>query len=883
MINRKEEAEKFRSILGLDSVSVLNIYGESGIGKTSFIKQLMENDSNKSQMVCGYLDFGHFRTPPENKMIDTLYDLCDQLKIVSNFKPADFMIADYVDSKRSKRIPYSERTTPISDSGIFNTVLDISDIASQFIDLTYLGVGLKAWKITMSTYQKYKPASPEEKERYKYYNSMDDRTLRDSLPNALAADLTNLQGKKHRRIVMFLDNINNSASELEQNNHKWVNKLLERPESGILWVVVTRKPLTDISEGVVSLEISTIPGKQMREYLQEYLGNVSDIDRIVKLSGGSPFYLQRILALIREKGGFVESDWKRLESRERYYIAREYIENLPSDMSDVLFMLAYAIEFDKSLFHILFPERIFERNTEWFHSSTFEHTNERFRVQNSMKDLILKYLAEMNPNIEKECCDRLFDAERQRIMQISYEGVADISNHLNHMCYYARKGGNIRKYFRALTELKRIILSTGNTAIYNNEINYLLDNCETQEDIQLSILLEAALLAYYRADYDKAKLHCNLGRSISIKNQRANMEFQFLAILIDIAHIAPSDSENACQQVINLSDEFLELLERQKTTISYKVYIANKLNVYLRLARAYTTNRNFDMAEEFFQYFFEILSVEKANALSLNDLYARAHEMLGNLYGQMGKHEAEIQIEEKAIDAYNIAEVMQQVWDPEFYLNFGLAYKRLGESCLREGKIEKGLAFIDAALSKYQIVKKNAPDIIDVYCKIGFAYNDAAQYLLKYPEYISKADEYLHSAERTANEAIAILDELNTTTTNGNRQLCSIRCTAASLLGTMMASQNQYKKAEEFFQKALEYGRLYILEAPTHHYSFLGNARIYSAYAEFLSGIHHGQEAEKAAECGMEALVKARNLIDDKNSFQEEFEKLKQFRTDTHS
>ena len=876
MMIRRAEMEPFCQLLDADEVSVVNLYGEAGIGKSSFVKQLMKSDDVKNWMAGGYLDFGRIRTPVEQEMINNLYDLCDQLKGISNFKPDDFHVADYVDSKRSKRIPYTERGESGTGNDLIDTALDISDIASQFIDLTYLGTGLKAWKMLTNIYQKYKPVSEEEKARYQKYEAMDDHTLRDSLPDALASDLSELKGKGRRKIVMILDHVDSHEGEPGHHKHSWLHKLLERKDSGIKWVIVTRKPMTDPIADMEKLEIKAIPDADMRDYLRKQAIACADIDRIITLSGGSPFYLQRILALIQEKKSFTESDWFRLQSRDRSYIAREYVDNLPGELSDILFVLACAESFDRSLFHILFPEKLFERQIQWFRSSTFEHTGGRYRVQSSMKDIILDYLSELNPNIRQECYDKLFAAERQWVRQYSSEAGADLDLHLRNLCHYGKKRGDIRTCFAALSELKGIMLSTGNATLYSNEVEALLAACEQQDEVRLSVLLEAALLAYYWADYPQAVQRCVQGRELARRNRNAAMELQFLAIQMDIAHIAPSDEKDANQQVIDLATAFLTLLEQQRAAIPYRMYLTNQMNVYLRLARAYTTKSNFPEALAYLQDFFKTLTADKVTVLGLYDLYARAHEMMGNLYGQMGKHEEELDMEYRAVDAYNIAEVMQQIWDPEFYLNFGLACKRLGESCLREGKIEEGLAMIDEALTKYQLVKQNAPEMIDTYCKIGFACNDAAQYLLKHENYKKRAEEYLACAENTANEATNFMEKLRGTENVGNRQICSIRCTAARLSGVMLFAQNRNQEAEDAFQKALAYGRQFVQEVPMHPYSYLGNVRTYVNYAEFLAATDRHQEAEKAAECGMEALIMARSYSDDPNAFSKEFDRLKQ-------
>ena len=97
-----------------------------------------------------------------------------------------------------------------------------------------------------------------------------------------------------------------------------------------------------------------------------------------------------------------------------------------------------------------------------------------------------------------------------------------------------------------------------------------------------------------------------------------------------------------------------------------------------------------------------------------------------------------------------------------------------------------------------------------------------------------------------------------------------------SLSGVLLFAQNRHQEAEESFQKALEYGRQFVQAVPTHPYSYLGNARTYVNYAEFLSETCRLQEAGKAAEYGMEALRMARSYSDDANAFQKEFDRLKQ-------
>lgn len=869
MISRDNDVSVFGELLDTKSISIINICGESGIGKSTFVRQLMNDNSFAGRMSGGYIDLGRLRKSSDSEMIDNLYELCDQLKRISSFKPFDFKIADNVDSKRSKRVSYSARESSSEGSGeMMDVALDLSDIASQFIDLTYLGTGLKAWKFFMRTYQKYKPASRSEQDRYNYYDSMDDRTLRESLPEALAADIRNSQAKGCRRIVMFIDNFNSESSELDNNKNDWLNKLIEKSEGKILWVLVSRKPVDSGTNGIRKLELTGIGDEKMREYLRNKVDDPEDLERIIRLCAGSPFYIHRILDLMNEKHGFSESDWNRLESNERIYIAREYLNDLGSDKKELLFMLSYATEFDRNIFHILFPERIFGLNDNWFNSSAFEHTGSIYSVQSSMADIIHGYLRELNPDIESECYGRLFDAERLLVKQMSAAGNPDLQDHLGCMCFYAKKAGNIRKHYNILKELKNLIMSGGNVKIYYDELKYLLDNCGDNNDIKLNVLSEITLLDYYRSDYSNAVKRCGEGRILAEKLNSDLSALEFIAIQMDIAHIAPSDVQNASDQVIKLAMEYISLLEKLRTDISYKAYVTNKINAHLYIAREYTIKENHTKSLEYMNYIFDVLNdPRKVNALELHDLYARAHEIMGNIYGEMGDHESEEEMQSKAVEAYNIAEAVQTKWDPEFYLNFGLAYKRYGESCLRRGDYDEGISAVEAAISKYNLVKSKNPEITDIYCKIGFACNDAAQYLIKHTEYDSETRNFLKCAEDTANEAIIQIEDFTGESSNGNRQLCNIRCTAARLSGKLFARSNMDEEAENSFVKALKYGGESIKAAPSHPYGHFGHGCACCDYASYLSDRGREKEAEEIALQGIRDISEARKCTDDPNAF----------------
>lgn len=80
MITRNSEIKRFEKALDDIDISVLNIYGEAGIGKSVFVQQLMNDKTLSGKMAGGYIDLGIFNTSSDSEMIDELYELCNQLK-----------------------------------------------------------------------------------------------------------------------------------------------------------------------------------------------------------------------------------------------------------------------------------------------------------------------------------------------------------------------------------------------------------------------------------------------------------------------------------------------------------------------------------------------------------------------------------------------------------------------------------------------------------------------------------------------------------------------------------------------------------------------------------------------------------------------------------
>ncbi len=881
MIKRNDEIAQFEKILETSDVSVLNIHGETGIGKSAFVHQLMNEQNFSNKLVGGYIDLGRISTTSDNEMIDILYEICDQLKLICSFKPMDFRIADQIDSKRSKRIPYSERESSFLDSGeVMDMALDVSDIissvASSFIDLTYLGTGLKAWKIISKIHKKCKDFMQTDRDRYQYYDSMDDKQLRESLPSALAEDLKLSEDKNNRRIILFIDNFKRNHTDLGENRNEWLERLIRESGGNVLWVLISREKLESELSGMAYLEVKRIGDKEILEYLKAHQYDEQIRQRIVSLCHGSPFYMHRILETLREKGSFSDDDWNRLASNERKGIALEYLNYLSSEKREPLYLLSYASAFDSNIFHILFPERIFALNDKWFHSSTFESVpGGLYNVQSTMAEVIHEYLADYNPQIETECYNRLFDAERLLIKHMTAAGNLDLHSHFCCLCQYGRKIKNTIKYYNTLNELKHFLLSQGEAKQYYNELVYLLETIHAESDLKLQLMIDISVLDYYQSDYRKAVVRCQEGRTLARKNGNKMLLLQFIAIEMDIAHIAPSSTSGASDQVIALANEYIALLEQMRIEMPYKTYITNKLKAYLYIAQEYTIKENFDLALQHMTFIFDELNdIRKVNALSLHDLYAKSHEIMGNLYGEAKQHDLEEEMQKKAVEAYNIAEAVQNLWNPEFYLNFGLACKRQGESCLRQGRLDEGIGYMEQALAKYKLVKSKNYEITDTYCKIGFACNDSAKYLISNPAYDEKTHEFLTLAEDTANEAVMMIEDFTGEKTNGNRQLCNIRCTASRLSGVLFARNGQMREAEEAFEKSLTYGLQSIETAPSHPYGYFVHAGASLDYAVYLVAQQRQGEASQIVRKGMEHVEKAREYTDDKNAFSDLYDSL---------
>lgn len=875
---RKDFIDSFADILQDKNVSVLNIYGDSGMGKTHVIKQITGDPMIGSKMISGLIDISRFESMSEKSVTENLYAICDILTSCSKFEPLRFCIADAIDSKRCSRTSYTERmaaknSRPAAQN---ETLTDIKELTSIFFDLSSLDDVLTIWNITKKYYNKFKPHSPAERKMFKQFETLDEQELRQMLPQTLADDINSFDIDENKRIVIFVDNFDRLRDFTLKGS--WLDTLIEKARD-VLWVFVSRNKMTIDHPRVKYKLLDGIQDPKMDKYLLDNgIDDKSRRERIIKMCNGSPFYANKILEMVKSSCGMTEDDWNTIEQRGINGIARTFIDHTDPVKRELLYILSNAEDFDAGTFEQLFPERIFNINKAWFSSSMFDSIeNGVYSVQNSTRDIILAYLNNTDSTINRECRRKLFEAEFSLLDKYS-ESTAEhteisLSRHLSDMCRYAEDLNNNDRFFDALIRLKTLFIRCSEINLYYESMTKISGQCSDSADIKIKAMFEIASLDYLRGYYRRAEDIAAKGYELAHSSNNALIAMKFLTIRMDIADIAPSDTENAAQQMADLAEKYIGLTETLRTALSYKQYITNKMTAHIYAARAYTIKENHQKANKYLDFIFDICSDErKMSSLSLYGICARAYEVKGNMHGTSRSDKETNLILRKAVDMYDIAEAQQKIWNTEFQINCAKAHKRLAENCLKLSDYENGIEQCENALARYNIIKRNYPDNIVVYCNTCFTLTDCAHYLIDYNEEL--AEKYLNRAIRTADEALEILNSGYNDNPNGNRQLCNARCIANRNRGEIMEKHNDIVQAENFYRNALSAAEDSIRTAPAHPYGYYEYATTCEKLTELFRSQGRYAEAADFALRGRESILESRKYTDNPNSFGELFELL---------
>ena len=356
-----------------------------------------------------------------------------------------------------------------------------------------------------------------------------------------------------------------------------------------------------------------------------------------------------------------------------------------------------------------------------------------------------------------------------------------------------------------------------------------------------------------------------------------NSELEFASIQMNLEYIAPTNDANAVTSCIDIANRYIKTLENSIQNIPYKTYISNMVKVKLYSAKEYIIQKDYYNSETCLNYIFQLCNdPAKLNILSLHSSLAKAQEHMGEIYVEKKEVHLAIESYKKAVENYQIAEVLQPFWDSDFYLNLGLIHKRLAEEYFKlsiedlehnETFIHNALEHLDIALSKYTQVKERVPELIDTYCKTGFAYIAAADQLWKDNRWNRQVEQYLRDATNTLDQALEQISMNSGEQSNGNRQIANSRCIISRINALYHERIGNYIDAERFFEQTLQDGKYAIQTAPNHPYGYMEAANGYLTYSSFLINQNQKEKAKEMILHGLRMIADADSFIDNTTGF----------------
>lgn len=856
---------------------IFNLVGAKGVGKSHMVAELME-ERRKRGAPCGYLDFEEYKGVAKHTTLNALYQICDYLTIKHGMALTKFEIVDEVNSERWGRIPYCQRKKEVVASAI-DQASDLSelvvDVISEFRDLPYVGVGInlfqRASKIAYAVYHSHSPAYQSYKDFRTACRNMSDSELMRQLPLSLASDVER-EAKEERSdhpILVVVDNV-----PAESIRHSWLDALISHT-GHVTWVFVSRTPISYANGSVVTIPIEPMDKEQLKIYLQRKREGWAErvVDILFRISHGLPLRVERMLEYAAQKGGEREIDWGQLEALGYQSIARESLSSLSLHEKEILFQLNFAQSFDEDLFSRMFPGRLFGLYRNWFRSSLFSEMEPgRYKVQPALKEEITAYMRQLDENLERVCLERLYRAEYTWFQELDITSACDMSQcdyHLRNLLAYGMDHPSLDRYARDLIGLRGILLELGYTTEYCDTLAGLVERvCPS---VRIAIFREMAIIYLGISQFKESRRAIQRGMEL-LTQRDAGDWITFSFILMELEYISPSDEENAVQHCVDIAEQLLDVLKKNKDKIPFRHYINSMAKAHLYLAKAYIVKNEYDKGVSYARYVLELCAdPELCSVLALYASYAKAQEYMGEIHSMRGEQEKALHCYRSAVRNYGLAEVTQPYWDASFCLNVGMIYKRMGEACLdlakeqtererRDALEAEALSSMDHAWKKYKEVCGKQPELADTYCKIGFACNTLLEHFWSRDDHRADVKKYLEQAHENLQTAFQMLDGGQT-----NRELTNIACTLYRLEGCYYARIGKKTQAQDAFVQSEKWGRVAISVAPRHPYGYLVLAECCLARGGILLDGGNQAQGELTLQEGLEQIRTAKRYAGNSN------------------
>ena len=879
MYRRQDYIERIVDLINERHSRVLNIYGEKGVGKSYIVESLKKNSSLTHGYFCGYLDFSLYAGMSRQSILNALYDLCDFLTAQKIVKLHVFEIADAVESKRSGRIPYAKRKL----LSRIDTTAEVSDAMSQLIgevlpempgfrELKSIGMGIKMLQMVSRhafDHLGFMDSEPDLREKYE---KMDDQRLFQSLPEALTQDINHREASDNGILVL----VENYDSSME--NASWLQNLIAGAPD-VTWVFVSRQPIKAADIPVFHLKISPLSPKQLFDYVRETQKGLSlDHDmlgHIFKVTQGNPQQVDQVCEYIRQKQETGPIAWKEVEERGYGYVVEELLRNLSRADQEILFHLNFARSFDEELFGELFPGRLYPLYNSLFASHLFTVCPDgRLCVQSSVQEEVLRFMAAKDKSLRSTCYEHLFQAELRLLLKAGQGrkvSPEEVGRHMQNLFRYGSALSSPEMYLEGLLDVRTVLMHAGYLRTFCMELESVGKHCP--EELQMRAARETVGLYLCISDFQACRRALETGRALAEKLGDLGSRLSFLTTMMELEYISPSTGGNAVEHWISMAQELLKLLNSHIRSIPYGEYVLSTVKAQLYLTKAYITQNRYDLARKQVE---KILSFcedpMRLQAFSLYSQYAKALQYTGEISAMERDRQKAAQYYGKALSIYRIAEMYQPYWEARFYLDYGLAYKRSAEVLFAlaaessdpeegEAHIRQGMLQLETAVKVYEEVKARVPDMMDTYCKIGFACNLAAESLLDASPGNHDTEKYLRMGEENFTDAIDCLAAARSPQM-GNRQLANIRCTLSRLWGRYYRESGSPQKAETCYQKSVSQGEKAALVAPEHPYGYLETSWSCAELSEFMLEQGRKKDAKVYVSKGLDALNQAYRYMD---------------------
>jgi hypothetical protein len=279
-----------------DSLTVLEVVGLGGMGKTRLLSELRKDALQNSNRIHHVLGVVPLATSTETTPLRRLREDCRIDCLLFDMA----LLAYYNATKEGLPI---ERGSRLSRSPVIRSLDVGTDVATGIHPFAF-AVSLPA-KFAINFYDtlshQYKRHRHYDKEDFTEIEDMRDEPeeILRRLPGYLGSDIQRTLESSGGSLVAFYDAYDKQAADILGNDARWLRDFIQAVTCG-LHVISTREPLgwprAHWGEIVCDIPVATLPQRESREMLQARLGklDLAIEARLIQASGRVPFFVETV-------------------------------------------------------------------------------------------------------------------------------------------------------------------------------------------------------------------------------------------------------------------------------------------------------------------------------------------------------------------------------------------------------------------------------------------------------------------------------------------------------------------------------------------------------------------------------------------------------------